>query len=289
MTTNRRNEIFSEEQETQQAHTHAKQQGMAHDIMRDEFGFEIPVELVPLPSNGKVFPEDHPLHGKRSLEITAMTAREEDILTSRALIKKGTVITELLRSCLVDKRIQPEHMLSGDRNALMVAIRITGYGQEYSADIVCEGCNETSPATFDLAQLPIKALEIDPIDLGSNLFEFQLPRTKVPVQFAFLTGNDEETLLAESERRKKKLRLSTDNFVTSRLEKCLVSVNGITDRNKIGHFIRKMPAMDSRALRKYIDEHEPGVEMKQWIKCEHCGEDQLVSMPIGASFFWPDA
>jgi len=287
--TSKRNDIFNEEQESQRARVQAQQQGMAHDIMRDEFGFEIPVELVPLPSQGKIFPEDHPLHGKPSLEITAMTAREEDILTSRALIKKGTVITELLRSCLVDKRIQPKHMLSGDRNALMVAIRITGYGQAYSADISCEGCGETSPATFDLAQLPIRALELDPVDLGTNLFEFKLPRTKMTVQFAFLTGNDEETLLAESERRKKKLRLKTDNFVTSRLEKCIVSVNGITDRTKISHFIRKMPAMDSRALRKFIDDHEPGVEMKQWVKCEHCGEDQLVSMPIGASFFWPDA
>lgn len=286
---NKRNEIFNEERETQQAHAQAKQQGMAHDVMRDEFGFEIPVELVPLPSNGKVFPTDHPLSGKQALEITAMTAREEDILTSRALIKKGTVITELLRSCLVDKRIRPEYMLSGDRNALMVAIRITGYGQEYNADIVCEECGETGSATFDLAQLPIKALEIDPVEPGTNVFEFQLPRTKMPVHFAFLTGNDEESLMADSERRKKKLRLKTDNFVTSRLEKGIVSVNGIEDRGKISHFIRKMPAMDSRALRKYIDEHEPGVEMKQWIKCEHCGEDQLVSMPIGASFFWPDA
>jgi hypothetical protein len=96
------------------------------DVMRDDFGFEVPIESVPLPSNGVVYPADSPLHDRETVDIRSMTAREEDILTSRALIKKGTVITELIRSCLTDKRIQVQDMLAGDRNAIMVALRITG-------------------------------------------------------------------------------------------------------------------------------------------------------------------
>ena len=82
--------------------------GERADIMRDEFGLEIPVENVPLPSKGRVYPPDHPLHMQETVQIRSMTAREEDILTSKALIKKGTVITELIRSCLIDKRIDPK-------------------------------------------------------------------------------------------------------------------------------------------------------------------------------------
>src|SRR5690554_2624285 len=90
-------------------------------------GFDIPVEAVPLPSRGLIYEDRHPLRGKDSVEYKAMTAREEDILMSPALIKKGTVITELIKSCLIDKTIDPSDLLSGDRNAIMVAIRATGY------------------------------------------------------------------------------------------------------------------------------------------------------------------
>ena len=85
-----------------------------------------------------------PWHACETVDIKAMTAREEDILTSRAFIKKGTVITELIRSCLVDKRIDPNSLLSGDRNALMVAIRVTGYGVEYSTEVTCPVCDTYS-------------------------------------------------------------------------------------------------------------------------------------------------
>lgn len=289
----RNNQIFSqgdpEQMASVQAVREAGQQGRARDIMRDDFGFEIPVESVPLPSGGKVYPVGHPLHGQQVLEITAMTAREEDILTSRALIKKGTVITELIKSCLVDKRIRPENMLAGDRNALMVSIRVTGYGREYQAEIVCDACNERSESSFDLAGLPIKSLSLDPVEVGQNLFEFKLPKTGAKVRFAFLTGSDEEQLVAEHDRKRKKLKLKSESLVTSRLERSILSVNGIEDRTKITMFVRRMPAADSRALRKFMEEHEPGIEMKAWTQCESCGEDQLASMPIGAKFFWPDA
>ena len=90
--------------------------GARGDVMRDEFGLEIPVENVPLPSRGVIYPPEHPLHLVETVQIRAMTAREEDILTSKALIKKGTVITELIKSCLIDKSVNPNDMILGDRN-----------------------------------------------------------------------------------------------------------------------------------------------------------------------------
>jgi hypothetical protein len=256
--------------------------------MKDDFGFEIPVEAVPLPSKGVVYAEDSALHDRETVDIRAMTAREEDILTSRALIKKGTVITELIKSCLVDKRIDVNRMISGDRNAVMVALRITGYGSEYSAEVDCPACATKSKQAFDLSSLPIRSLEIEPVEAGQNLFEFTLPLTKKVVRFRFLTGMDEEEILQIQERKKKAGAMS-DNLVTTRLQFAIVSIDNKTDKAAIGSFIRNMPAKDSLALRQFIDRNEPGVEMKSYMDCPNCNETSEVKMPLGASFFWPDA
>lgn len=258
------------------------------DVMKDDFGFEIPVESVPLPSNGTVYPPESPIHCKETVDIRAMTAREEDILTSRALIKKGTVITELIRSCLMDKRIQVQDMIAGDRNAIMIALRITGYGAEYNVEAECPNCSVRSKQDFDLGGMPIKRLEIEPVTKGQNIFEFKLPVTKKTVHFKFLTGKDEEEIATIQERSKKQGAIA-DNIVTTRLQYSIASIEGKTDRGMINAFIRNMPAKDSMSLRKYIEANEPGIEMKGEFDCSACGTQSEVRVPLGASFFWPDS
>ena len=266
--------------------------GPSSNVMRDEFGLDIPVESIPLPSKGVVYPPDSPLFGKETIDIRPMTAREEDILTSRALIKKGTVITELIKSCLIDKRINPEELLVGDRNALMTSLRITGYGADYNVEVGCPSCGEKSKQSFDLTQLPIKRLAEDPVAEGSNCFECSISTGKegkdLKIRYRFLTGVDEREIQLLQERKKKK-GFSADQLITTRYQRQIVAVNNITDKSKIQMFIQKMPTRYSRALRKHMDENEPGVEMKAHMQCPHCFEESEVSMPIGASFFWPDA
>ncbi len=267
----------------------AKMTGMpTRNTMKDDFGLDIPTELVPLPSGGKVYPEESPLHKTGAVEIRPMTAREEDILTSRALIKKGTVMTELIRSCLIDKSIDPDSLVAGDRNALMVALRITGYGSDYSAEVDCPECKESSKQAFNLTELPVKEMKCEPISSGENLFEFELPYTKKKVKWKFLDGADEAQINKLQERSKKSGSKNT-NMITLRYRFQIQAVDSITDKTKIQMFIRNMPAKDSRALRAHIDAAEPGVDMKAWMECPHCGEESEVRMPLGASFFWPDA
>jgi hypothetical protein len=258
------------------------------NVMRDDFGLDIPYETVPLPSRGLVYPVDYTLYAQETVDIRPMTAREEDILTSRALIKKGTVITHLIESCLMDKNIRANDLLAGDRNALMIALRITGYGSDYRAEVSCPECDTKSKFEFDLSELPITRLGIDPIEPGINLFEFELPYTKKKVKFKFLTGHDEEDMNRSSERRKKMGQLA-DSLVTSRLSHSIVEIAEVADKSKINHFIRNMPARDSRALRKFIDDNEPGIDMTSWFECSACGESTEMGVPLGASFFWPDA
>lgn len=276
------NDVFSHQQAQSSGYT-------VKNVMRDDFGFEVPIESVPLPSLGIIYPVGTSLYNAQTVDIRAMTAKEEDILTSRALIKKGTVISHLLRSCVVDKTIDIDGMITGDRNAVMTALRITGYGADYTCEVDCPACGEENKQAFNLGELPIKNLKISPVQEGENMFEFMLPVTKKVVVFKFLTGKDEIDMSLEAERRKKKLGVESDNFVTTRLQYAILSVGDVKDRNKLNQFVRSMPAGDSRALRMFMDENEPGVEMKSWLTCSSCGEESEVRLPMGASFFWPDA
>ena len=275
------NEVFGANQ--------AQQAGFqTRNVMKDDFGYEVPVESIPLPSNGVIYDKETGLFGKETLEIRSMTAKEEDILTSRALIKKGTVITELIKSCMVDKSIDVDSMISGDRNAVMTSLRVTGYGSDYTVQVECPECGASNKPTFMLTDLPIKRLKISPIVEGSNVFEFELPVTKKKVHFKFLTGRDESEMSIIAERQKKQ-GYKAENLVTSRLKFSVVSIDGVSDRSKIDMFVKNMPARDSLALRKYIDSNEPGIEMKAWMQCDSCDEHSEVNLPLGASFFWPDS
>jgi hypothetical protein len=262
-------------------------QGQASNVLKEDFDMEIPVETVPLPSRGVVYPEDHPLFGKETLDIKAMTAREEDILTNRVYIKKKTVISELLRSCFINKDIDPDSLIAGDRNAIMVALRVTGYGAEYKVEVDCPSCSERSKQEFNLASLPIRRLSQQPIANGSNLFEFKLPVSKKKVRFKYLTGLDEMDMAVAQDRLKKR-GFEAGNMVTRRFANQVVGVDKVNDRNKIQRFCQNMPARDSLSLRKYIDKNEPGIDMKSYMTCPHCLEESEVRLPMGASFFWPD-
>lgn len=250
-------------------------------------GYTPPAAAVPLPSKGKMYPPDHPFSGLSVVEIKSMTAREEDILTSRALIKQGKAVDALLRSCILNKTVNPSDLLSGDRNALLIAVRITGYGNEYKTKVECPACAETVEHVFDLAVLPIKPTGEEPSVPGSNQFSYRLPTMNKTVAFRLTTGADEAELLQIFEKTKK--MGGADSVVTMRLLASIISIDGETDRAKISNLIRNMPARDSRALRLHMDAIAPGVEMKQKFSCPSCAEESEVTIPLGVEFFWPSA
>jgi hypothetical protein len=255
---------------------------------KSELGFDIPVDLIPLPSNGSVYPKGHGFHNCEAVEFRGMTVREEDILTSQALIKKGTVINELIKACLIKKDVDVSSLLSGDRNALMIAIRASGYGRIYSPSYTCPKCEHVTNVNIDLAELGIKRLEIEPTIPGENMFDFDLPRSKHTVTFRFLTGSDEEEIIAQMNTRKKK-GIQNSNLISTRLKSSIVAIDGKRDKTNIARFAELMPAMDSSTLRQYIDQHEPGIDMTFEFNCENCEHYEEVGIPMDASFLWPNA
>lgn len=250
-------------------------------------GFDIPVEEVTLPSEGKLYPSDHPFHNSKSVAIRSMTAREEDLLTSSALLKSGTVIDKLIESCLINKSVKSETLLSGDRNALLVAIRVVGYGSDYKVKATCPQCENQFPHNFELNKLQIKRLGAEPVAQGRNEFEYALPLSKLKVSFKLLTGADEKEI-SQSDERKKKVTGLLETRVTNRLLHSIVSINGEEDRSKLSLIVSNLRAGDSRALRKYMDKIEPQLAMAQFAKCTQCGEESELDVPIGANFFFPD-
>jgi hypothetical protein len=247
-----------------------------------------PSDLVPLPSRGLVYPPDSPLHGVTELEVRPMGAHEEDIITSRALLKQGRAIGMLIRSCLVNKAIDPDQMLVGDRNAVLVAIRVTGYGPEYRVEVTCPGCGETkADHEFDLSSLPIDFLETPPLQPGQNLFSCHLPSLGKTCVFRLPTGADDREVSVALERAKKN-QGGLEPGVTVRLLQQVVSVGEVGQGDKRLHqLITRMNARDTRAVRKAIRDLQPGIEMRQPFACPACGAETEVDVPLGAEFFWP--
>lgn len=252
------------------------------------FNFVTPTEFVDLPSQGKLYPEGHILRNVDSVEIKYMTAKEEDILTSKSLLKKGKAIDRFLKSVVVDKRINIDDMFVGDRASLLVAARATGYGTEYNTSVVCPACTERTDWTFDLTEA--NTVGPDNIHGDATLTEngtivVNLPKLGVNVECRFLNGHDEKRL-AKSAEMKKKNRLQ-ETQLTDTFRSFIVSVNGNTDKNIINQLIFNMPALDSRHLRTVYASSTPNVDLTQDFNCDHCGYEGSMEVPFTTDFLWP--
>jgi hypothetical protein len=254
--------------------------------------FSTPTEFVDLPSKGLLYPEDHPLHKQETVEIRYMTAKDEDILASRNLLKKGIAIDRLLQNVIVDKRIKIEDLLVGDKNAIVIATRITGYGSDYKTNVSCPACGASVKHEFDLEEARSIEGYRDFIDEDDNVsmtengtFLITLPKLNVEVEVKLLTGADENRYLTMSKQKKKHSLI--DSTMTDQLRLFIVSVNGDTNRRTIGQLIDNMPASDSRYLRLAYGELMPNVDLTQDFACEECGHVQEMEVPLTANFFWP--
>ena len=255
------------------------------------FSFVVPTEFVDLPSGGKYYPEGHPLHKIDCIEIKQMTAKEEDILTSRTLLKKGLALERVIASLIVDKRIDPNALLIGDRNAIIIAARVSGYGNEYSTQVTCPACGESQQYEFDLNEASvydgedIEGIDVD-YDVDENVFLTTLPRTKIKVAFKLLNGRDEKRIskAAESERKSNK----GEKNITRQLTNIITSVNGDDSSAAIKHAVNNMPSRDSRELRLAYRLVAPNVDLTQDFSCCECDHEVAMEVPLSADFFWPD-
>jgi predicted RNA-binding Zn-ribbon protein involved in translation (DUF1610 family) len=276
------NDIFA----NQQNDSSVKQQ--VQNNATGDLDWSVPIESVPLPSNGAIYNPNSFFYNKETIDIKAMTAKEEDILLSSAHRKRGDVTSAIIKSCIGVPGVDPDELIYGDKNALMMAIRITGYGSDYKTTIQCPVCGHAADTVIDLSELEIIRLSAKPVQPGKNAFEYVLPVSKKKVIFKILSGKEEKEKELEAKRISEMLGENAVGAVTTALINSVVSIDGVTDPGKIKAFITNMPARDSRSLRSYIGEIQPGLQNDIEHVCPSCNNQSTVRLPITRQFFYPD-
>ena len=235
-----------------------------------------PTEVIELPSKGLLYPESNPLSSGK-LEMKYMTAKEEDILSNQAYIQKGIVLDKLLESLVVTKEINVNDLVTGDKNALLIAARVLGYGKDYTFTY------DGKEHEVDLSVLENKIFDESLITKGTNEFSYILPSTGTEITFKLLTGKDELNINKEIEGLKK-IHKDSSPELSTRLKYMITSVAGDREAKTIRSFVDNyLLARDSRALREYIRRIQPDVDLNYTLDS---GEE--VTIPINISFFWPD-
>ena len=241
---------------------------------------KFPTEEVELPSKGLIYPKDNPLSNGK-VEMKYMTAKEEDILTNQNYIRKGVVIDKLLKSLIISN-INYDDLIVGDRNAILIAARILGYGKDYEFQYKGE------EVSIDLTELETQYIDESSLTQGVNEFSFILPHTKTPITYKLLTNQDERKVEAEV-KGLKKINKQASPELSTRLKHTITSVNGEAENKDIRDFVdNHMLARDSRAFREHIKKTQPDIKMQ----FSHNGINSVeedATVPMTAGFFWPDA
>ena len=251
----------------------------------DTLVFDFPTEIVDLPSKGKLYPQGHPLQ-KGTIEMKYMTAKEEDILTNQSFIQNGVVLDKLFKALIVTP-CDYNDLLLCDKNAIMVAARVLGYGKDYPIKSQSPTTGETIEHVVDLTKLKDKEIDWDLIKDGVNEFSLVLPASKLPIKLKLLTQRDQAKMDAEIKGLAKLKKVAA---ISTMMKYIIVEIDGDTDSTKIRkHVDSKLLAIDSRAIRQFLTKITPEVNLSVEVPDGDSGDTFRTPVNIGLDFFWPDA
>lgn len=246
-----------------------------------EVQFQVPFDVIPLPSKGLLYPGQN-----GSVKVEYMTAMDENILTSPNLIKSGKVLEILLEKKVKESPVPFDQLLVGDRNAIMIWLRATGYGEMYPVKLTDPTSGVEFETEIDLSVLKTKELPegVEPDEKGE--FTFNLPKSKKKIKFKLLTVGDEKSIISRSEKYEKATKSQISNTLTYRLQSQIKEIDGNRDINFIQQFVNVMPAFDSLKFREYSDLIEPGIDMS--VEVEGPTGPFQAPVTLGLNFFWPN-
>jgi len=253
--------------------------------MANPMDFVTPTQFIQLPSKGR-YPEGHPLCGEDSIEIKYMTAKDEDVLTNRSLLKKGLAIDRLIQNLVKNPNISGRSLYIGDRNAIIINARASAYGADYKTKVQCPACGEVSKFKFDLSEYEEYNGDEYPEEVKSNedgTFSIALPASTIAACVRPLTGQDEVEMLSEG-----KAKDMTKDLITKQMKRFVVDFNGYHDPKTINYVIDNMTAGDAKVLRAAFKAISPDMKMEQTFVCKNCEHEEVMSVPFGTDFFWPD-
>jgi hypothetical protein len=246
--------------------------------------YDFPTEVIDLPSKGLIYPKDHPL-ASGQIEIKYMTAKEEDILSSKNLIKKGVVLDKLFESIIVTPNVNSSDIYIGDKNAIILATRLLGYGAEYKLSFYSSKLDKVMETEIDLSSVQIKDVDYSKFNHTNN-FEFETPIGKNKLTFKLLTHGDEIAIEKDITALEKISGKEVSSDITTRLRYMITSVDGKSDIGSITKYVNGMLVRDSRAFRNYIREISPDLDMMFTYTYDD-GEEDVLPITLGVNFFWP--
>ena len=246
--------------------------------------YDFPTETITLPSQGLGYPEGHPL-SKGEITIKLMTAKEEDILASPNLIKKGILLDKLLEAVVIEDGVKADDLLIGDKNAILIASRVLSYGPDYTVQITDPITEDIVNYTVDMSQLKTKEIDFSKLN-RKNEYEFVL-KNGTKLTFQLLTHGIEKKIDADLTAISK---INKDNTseITTRLRYIITSVNGERDLGAIAKFVNnQFLASDSRIFRNHIKDITPDIDFTFDYVSPITGEKEALQVPFGLDFFYP--
>ena len=242
--------------------------------------------FVDLPTKGKFYPNGHPLHNKEQVEVKMMTTKEEEILTNPSYIEKNLTIDKLLQSVLNLPKIEAAELFDADQFALMIALRIDAYDNDYGFTTECGNCNKEYEFNVDLSELLTRVDEGDIERTIDSTFVTTLPKSEKNIEFKLLTPK-ELVLIQKTTDKLKSMNVNT-NFLQELYKRIILSIDGNTDPQEKDILIKNMRIMDSRFLFATYAKSIPELDLTVISTCEHCSHQQEGGMPIQANFFFPE-
>jgi hypothetical protein len=240
--------------------------------------FNSPFDVIPLPSEGKLYKNKKP-----NVRVSFMTTADENILTSPNLLKSGEFLSILINRKLLEPELRYKDLHVGDRNALMIWLRATGYGEMYPVTILDEN-GEPFETELNLNDLKYKKLGAEPDEEG--LFDYKFPLSKAVIKFKLLTCGDLDELEALVETEKENGFL-VNNTSTYMIEKTIVEINGNRDKNIIHDFASNLRIRDAKDFRAYLESIESGIDLNINVRTPG-GGSVTTFLPLNVNFFWPD-
>ena len=265
---------------------HNKNQDVQDAITTESKALKFPTQVVNLPSKGLLYPPDNPL-SNGTVEIKYMTAKEEDILTTESYIRAGIVIDKLLQSLIVGPNFDYNSLLIGDKNAIMIAARIYGYGEKYEITVNTPAGHKQT-VDINLMEIPNKELDESVVNAnGKNEFTFTTPRSNDVLTFKLLTVGDQKEI--DAKLKKSKSAGNRDPQLTVMLGQLITAVNGDNNPLAIKHYVENMLVQDSKAFREYVAEIQPNVNLEIELVDEVTMEPFRSDITFDTRFFWPDS
>ena len=240
--------------------------------------YNAPFDVIPLPSKGKLYKNK-----KSNVKVAYMTTADENILTSPNLLQSGEFLEILMNRKILEPGLRYKDLTLGDRNAIMIWLRATAYGEMYPVTILDE-LGEPFETEINLNELKTIELDVEPDSDG--YFDFYLPVSKTNIKFKQLTVGDIDSI-DELIRKEQENNVLVNNTSTYKMERQLIEVNGNRDRNYIRDFASTMRIVDAKALNDYINSIESGIDLKIEVTTPG-GGSVATFLPLTTKFFWPN-